>query len=281
MGRSPKRSSSYREKNYNNQQNKRRRHDSSSSESDNDRHRRNRSHQDKKRPSSSNFRVKQERDNGRPMNRGRRQTDEQKYEWGKPEEKVKSNEPPVEKEKPNFGLSGALLKDTNTYRGVVIKYSEPTEARKPKRRWRFYVFKGDQELPMYQIHRQSAYLIGRDRLVCDLPVDHPSCSKQHAVLQYRLMDFKRDDGAMGRRVVPYIIDLDSANGTFLNNQKIEARRYYELQENDVLKFGFSTREYVLLHEDSANQTETTNKNLYEDDGIEIKQEPKEHPVEST
>jgi pSer/pThr/pTyr-binding forkhead associated (FHA) protein len=29
---------------------------------------------------------------------------------------------------------------------------------------------------------------------------------------------------------PYIIDLESANGTFLNNQKIEGRRYYELKE---------------------------------------------------
>ena len=29
---------------------------------------------------------------------------------------------------------------------------------------------------------------------------------------------------------PYIIDLDSSNGTFLNNNKIEARRYFELKE---------------------------------------------------
>lgn len=130
---------------------------------------------------------------------------------------------------------------------------------------------------MYQIHRQSAYLIGRDRAICDLPIDHPSCSKQHAVLQYRLMDYKRSDGGMGRRVVPYIIDLGSANGTFLNNQKIDGQRYYELQENDVVKFGFSTREYVLLHEDSANQTERIEKNNYEDEGIEIKKEPKEEP----
>jgi len=27
-------------------------------------------------------------------------------------------------------------------------------------------------------------------------------------------------------------------------------RYYELRERDVIKFGFSTREYVLLHEKS-------------------------------
>ena len=91
------------------------------------------------------------------------------------------------------------------------------------------------------LHRQSVYLIGKDRKIADLPVDHPSCSRQHAVLQYRLVKSK---------VLPYIIDLGSSNGTFLNNQKIEPQRYVELREKDMLKFGFSSREYILLHENS-------------------------------
>lgn len=47
--------------------------------------------------------------------------------------------------------------------------------------------------------------------------------------------------------------LDSANGTFVNNKKIESRRYVELLERDVVKFGFSQREYVLLHENSKDE----------------------------
>lgn len=35
------------------------------------------------------------------------------------------------------------------------------------------------------IHRQSVYLFGRERRVADIPTDHPSCSKQHSVLQFR------------------------------------------------------------------------------------------------
>jgi hypothetical protein len=31
----------------------------------------------------------------------------------------------------------------------------------------------------------TCYLFGRERKVADVPTDHPSCSKQHAVLQYR------------------------------------------------------------------------------------------------
>ena len=91
----------------------------------------------------------------------------------------------MNKEKPSFELSGALLEDTNTFRGVVIKYSEPPEARIPKKRWRLYPFKNDEFLPVMYINRQSAYLLGRHRRIADIPIDHPSCSKQHAVFQYR------------------------------------------------------------------------------------------------
>ena len=63
-------------------------------------------------------------------------------------------------------------------------------------------------------------------------------------------DFLAVDTLIIIQVLPYIIDLGSANGTYLNNQKIEAQRYVELKEKDVLKFGYSSREYVLLHENS-------------------------------
>ncbi|XP_016363380.1 smad nuclear-interacting protein 1-like isoform X1 [Sinocyclocheilus anshuiensis] len=176
--------------------------------------------------------------------------------------------PAAEKEKPNFELSGALVEDTNTFRGEVIKYNEPPEARIPKRRWRLYPFKNDEPLPVMYIHRQSAYLLGRQRKIADIPIDHPSCSKQHAVFQYRLVEFTRVDGTMGRRVKPYIIDLGSGNGTYLNNQRIEPQRYYELKEKDVLKFGFSSREYVLLHEFSDTAEVDAKKEDEEDEGLD-------------
>lgn len=170
MGRSPKSSSHQKHK---------RRKDSSSSESDDDRERyekrnRDRSREDHRSRSSKIFknnqecktllflldvRVKQEPISDaehhhshqkksyepRPANRrNTREQDEKGYQWGKQTDREKPKEAPVEKEKPNFSVSGALLKDTNTYKGVVIKYSEPIEARKPKRRWRLYVFKGEQ-----------------------------------------------------------------------------------------------------------------------------------------
>ncbi|XP_004078345.1 smad nuclear-interacting protein 1 isoform X1 [Oryzias latipes] len=187
--------------------------------------------------------------NARRRENRQRREENQEHDFSQSEEGDNSSSaPPAEKEKPNFELSGALTEDTNTFRGVVIKYNEPPEARIPKRRWRLYPFKNDEPLPVMYVHRQSAYLLGRQRKIADIPIDHPSCSKQHAVFQYRLVQYTRADGTTGRRVRPYIIDLASGNGTYLNNQRIEPQRYYELKEKDVLKFGFSSREYVLLHE---------------------------------
>lgn len=80
---------------------------------------------------------------------------------------------------------------------------------------------------------------------------------------------------------PFIIDLESTNGTHVNGEQIPESRYYELKLSDskltdtsipssdlggnklnadgdpllslciVIKFGESNREYVLLSEDAA------------------------------
>jgi len=111
------------------------------------------------------------------------------------------------------------------------------------------VFKGTEQVDLLHIHRQSAYLIGRDVAVADIATEHPSCSKQHAVIQYRQVTEKDQWGESKTAVKPFVIDLDSTNGTLVNDEVVPASRYYELKPSDVVKFGQSTREYVLLHED--------------------------------
>ncbi|XP_069827781.1 smad nuclear-interacting protein 1 [Dendropsophus ebraccatus] len=236
-------------------------------------------HRERKREENNLREQRAERDFHNERRRERRQREQQLQEegggGGGEEQGSENDSTGNKKEAPNFELSGALLEDTNTFRGVVIKYSEPPESRIPKKRWRLYPFKNDEALPVMYIHRQSAYLLGRQRRIADIPIDHPSCSKQHAVLQYRMVEFTRADGTTGRRVRPYIIDLGSGNGTYLNNQRIEPQRYYELKEKDVLKFGFSSREYVVLHE-SSDTSEVEKK---EDDDDEDEEEEEEEEEE--
>jgi smad nuclear-interacting protein 1 len=111
----------------------------------------------------------------------------------------------------------------------------------------------------------------RPSQVADIPIDHPSTSKQHAVLQFRqvvernefgdtksltksvvlpslLPSFRSPRSSLPVNTRPFIIDLDSANGTTVNDETVPPSRYYELKSGDVLKFAFSTREYVLLAE---------------------------------
>jgi smad nuclear-interacting protein 1 len=170
----------------------------------------------------------------------------------KSKQKATEEDKPIVKEKVNFATSGKLAEDTNMFNGVVVNYSEPAEAKKPSKKWRLYPFKGDEPMDHIEIHTQSAFLLGRDRRVVDIPIDHPSCSKQHAAIQFRIITYEKNDGTEGKRIRPYLMDLESANGSFINSKKIESRRYYELLEKDVIKFGFSSREYVVLTEEAKD-----------------------------
>ena len=161
---------------------------------------------------------------------------------------------PPDKEKPNFKPTGALAKAANRVEGtkIILKYHEPAEARKPpaSQPWRIFVFKGDDVVDTIELWQKSCWLLGRAHEVADYVLEHPSSSGQHAVIQFRYITKTIEDefGVKSTRgkVKPYIIDLESSNGTELNGEDLEASRYFELRDKDVLKFGGSEREYVVM-----------------------------------
>ena len=53
---------------------------------------------------------------------------------------------------------------------------------------------------MFLFGRQSCYLFGRDRAIVDIPTEHPSCSKQHAVIQFRQITKRNEFGDVRRHV---------------------------------------------------------------------------------
>ncbi len=147
--------------------------------------------------------------------------------------------------------------------GVLLKYAPPPDAAPappPPAAWRLHVFKGGAPVPegpgstLALCRPATGFLFGRDRGVADIPTDHPSCSKQHAVLQFRRTAVADADGLVGPAAVrPYLIDLDSANGTSLNGRRLEAARFHEVKSGDVVRCGASSREYVVLREDAAGR----------------------------
>jgi smad nuclear-interacting protein 1 len=163
------------------------------------------------------------------------------------------DKPVQERQKPNFAPTGLLAAASNTIAhadgtSIILKYHEPPEARKPppKDQWKLFVFKGSDILDTIELSLRSCWLVGRELAVVDLAAEHPSTSKQHAVIQFRWIEKRNEFGDKLGRVRPYLIDLESANGTKLNKELIPSSRYLELRDKDMIQFGDSTREYVLM-----------------------------------
>jgi smad nuclear-interacting protein 1 len=174
-----------------------------------------------------------------------------------------SSQPAVQSvvvEKPNYNLSGLLALDALQRSNDNVlqsdKYSEPSDAAVPSTRYRLYCFKDNKQHgdPIKLDGGVSCYMIGRDDRLCWITLHHPSISSQHAVIQFKQkwhsapFALNGADAVPRSTILPYLMDLDSTNGTQLNHRPIESRRYIELRHKDVLRFGQSEREYVFVQE---------------------------------
>lgn len=164
-----------------------------------------------------------------------------------------SAEEPKEKEQPNYYPTGILAAASNRVElsdgtNITLKYHEPPEARLPSSRddWKLFVFKGKDVLETVGLSARSCWLVGREVRVVDLPAEHPSVSGQHAVVQFRYVEKRDEFGDRRGGVKPYVIDLESKAGTALNGEGVPAGRYLEVRSGDVLRFGESTRDYVVM-----------------------------------
>ncbi|KAI9218390.1 SMAD/FHA domain-containing protein [Blastocladiella britannica] len=171
--------------------------------------------------------------------------------------------PPVEQ--PNFATSGMLARVANTVvvrdraapngaRAVVRKYHEPSEAAIATRPWTLVVFDpkaDDKAAPdIMDLKAKSAYMFGRDDQLADVFLTHSHASSQHAVLQFRKVS--RLTAPHQKKIRPYLIDLESTNGSYLNKSKVGPARYVELKPKDVFTFGPGSREYVIMCSDALD-----------------------------
>ncbi|PFH55755.1 hypothetical protein XA68_17682 [Ophiocordyceps unilateralis] len=157
------------------------------------------------------------------------------------------------KEKPNLANTGVLAAASNSIvqadgTTTTLKYHEPAEARKPSPRdqWKLFVFKDGDIVDEVPLSHKSCWLVGRDVGVVDVLTKHPSISKQHAVIQFRYMEKRNEFGDKIGKTKPYLLDLESANGTILNDAAVPKSRFLELRPKDMILFGHSTREYVVM-----------------------------------
>ena len=146
----------------------------------------------------------------------------------------------------------------------MLKFTEPIDAAPPIfETWGLYPFDGDKAIESITLKtvdgQTSAFLLGRDEKVAHVHLAHHTCSSQHAVIQFRkklrvvelTAEEKLNRGTFDVltqdfTIVPYLMDLESTNGTTLNGELVEPAKYIELRSKDCLKFGTFETEFVFM-----------------------------------
>ncbi|XP_029128297.1 protein phosphatase 1 regulatory inhibitor subunit PPP1R8 homolog [Cajanus cajan] len=100
------------------------------------------------------------------------------------------------------------------------------------------VLKDGQVLDRINLDRRRN-LFGRQIQTCDFVLDHQSVSRQHAAV------IPHKNGSI------YVIDLGSAHGTFVANERLTKDSPVELEVGQSLRFAASTRIYILRKNDAA------------------------------
>merc|ERR1712224_912312 len=118
---------------------------------------------------------------------------------------------------------------------IMERFKLPAWARAPKLdKSALEVFKSDKKIALIRrCSRSKAVVFGRHKTLADVPLQHPSISRQHAVLLH---------GQSGNM---YLMDLGSSHGTFVNKHRLEKEQRECLREGDEIRFGASSRTYVV------------------------------------
>ncbi|KAJ3330873.1 hypothetical protein HDU76_004639 [Blyttiomyces sp. JEL0837] len=112
-----------------------------------------------------------------------------------------------------------------------LNYNTPDWSASTKARFYIEVLKNGVILETLELEKPTT-VFGRLPL-CDVMMEHASVSRYHAVLQSR-----EDDKV-------FLYDLGSAHGTFVNKTVIAPRMFIPLKVGDMIRFGQSTRVYIL------------------------------------
>ncbi|KAJ3613527.1 hypothetical protein NHX12_019774 [Muraenolepis orangiensis] len=138
--------------------------------------------------------------------------------------------------------------------GPPVPYTEPpwggVAAELP---YQLEILKNGAIVDTVHLSHSSYFVVGR-LAACDVSLEHPSISRYHAVLQYRGRSGEEEDGGEGRGF--YIHDLGSTHGTVVNKNKIPPKTYVRLHVGHVVKFGGSTRLFILQGPESDEEQES-------------------------
>lgn len=136
----------------------------------------------------------------------------------------------------------------------MSKYSAPEWEALTANESQFYieVLKDGSIVDTILLNERTHYIFGRQPDICHVQLDHPSISRQHAAVVHST------DGTI------MLIDLHSAQGTIINKtMKCEVDTCYRLFVGDLVRFGTSSRQYIICGPDDQMRPEYDSANMQE------------------
>lgn len=121
---------------------------------------------------------------------------------------------------------------------VVLPYLEPPWSGLCQTKYYLEILKNGKIIGKVDLMEKPFYVFGR-LASCDVQMEHPSLSRYHSVLQF----CGKPDNL--HHMGWYIYDLESTHGTLINKTKVRPRSFTRLRVGHVIKFGGSTRLYIL------------------------------------
>ncbi|ORY37518.1 hypothetical protein LY90DRAFT_672780 [Neocallimastix californiae] len=113
-----------------------------------------------------------------------------------------------------------------------LPYKKPEWSALPKKDYSMEIIKNGVIIDTFNIPDSEEFIVLGRLPLCDVQMDHPSISRYHAVIQF------------SNKGMPFLYDLGSAHGTFLNKNVLPPNQYIPLHVGDMIKFGQSTRIYI-------------------------------------
>ena len=131
-------------------------------------------------------------------------------------------------------VTGLLPAEQIRQAQTAVPYKEPPWSAICKEKYSLEVIKNGSIIEKIDLDSKAFYVIGR-LPSCNIPMEHPSMSRYHAVLQY-------SNGTAENYVQGwYLYDLDSTHGTWINKNRVPPLKFHRIHVDFCLKFGGSTR----------------------------------------
>lgn len=139
------------------------------------------------------------------------------------------------KKLPDYGIKSLYSERILVRKDKKTKYMLPFDSSKPDNKNLYYMHisvKGQDNITTFDF-KDEATLIGRESF-CDIRFTHKIISRQHCVIQFRKV--KIQENVEDYDIVPYIFDIGTKNGTYINNEKINSCQYVQILDEDIITF---------------------------------------------